>query len=192
MRFRPPHEKQTQALLSVVAVCGSENNFVDSRAQKHNIESTQILALKKKGIVEEIEEVDALRLLLLLILKFHQRSSEYGTFSNRRGVRGRQANPITRGDSFWKTEIYIELIKKAFESHKRVLTYQRLHSRNSSISCRFTVAVNHSRFTPAERLAAWRESLERDEPLLVLGDDPLFMPLPDLGLIIVMRSTRQL
>ena len=33
MRFKRPREarSKTQALLSVVAACGSENNFVDSR-----------------------------------------------------------------------------------------------------------------------------------------------------------------
>ena len=53
MLFKQPREARSkQALLSVVAACGSENNFVDNRAfrKKHNIESAQILALKKKGL----------------------------------------------------------------------------------------------------------------------------------------------
>ena len=45
------------------------------------------------------------------------------------------------------------------------------------------MVCNHSRFTPAER-SAWRESLERDEPLLVLVHDLPLMP-ACLGLIIV-------
>ena len=46
--------------------------------------------------------------------------------------------------------------------------------------------MSHSRFTPAERLAAWRESLENNEPLLILGArSAVFMPMPYLGLIIV-------
>ena len=89
-----------------------------------------------------------------------------------------------------KTEVYIELIKNAFKTHKRVLyllpeialTTQLI----SRLRVHFTVAVSHSRFTPAERLAAWRESIENNEPLLILGArSAVFMPMPYLGLIIV-------
>ena len=56
----------------------------------------------------------------------------------------------------------------------------------SRLRIHFTVAVSHSKFSPAERLAAWREALTNDAPLLVLGArSAVFMPLPDLGLIIV-------
>jgi len=89
-----------------------------------------------------------------------------------------------------KTEIYINLIKEAFQKHKRVLyllpeialTTQLI----SRLRIHFTVAVSHSKFSPAERLAAWRESIQNDQPLLIIGArSSLFMPLPDLGLIIV-------
>ena len=186
-------EKQTQALLSVVAACGSENNFVDSRGfrKKHNIESAQILALKKKGIVEEIEEVDGTTAASAphseISLSGHQSTA---LAQIEEGFAAGKPTLLHGVTASGKTEIYIELIKKAFESHKRVLyllpeialTTQLINR----LRVHFTVAVNHSRFTPAERLAAWRESLERDEPLLVLGArSALFMPLPDLGLIIV-------
>ena len=56
-----------------------------------------------------------------------------------------------------KTEIYIELIKNAFKTHKRVLyllpeialTTQLI----SRLRVHFTVAVSHSRFTPAEKIS---------------------------------------
>jgi len=158
-------EKQTQALLSVVAACGSENNFVDSRAfrKKHNIESAQILALKKKGLVEEIEEVDG----TTAASAPHSEISLSGYQSTalaqiEEGFAAGKPTLLHGVTASGKTEIYIELIKKAFESHKRVLyllpeialTTQLINR----LRVHFTVAVNHSRFTPAERLAAWRES----------------------------------
>ena len=89
-----------------------------------------------------------------------------------------------------KTEIYIHMIKEALGKHKRVLyllpeialTTQLINR----LRIHFTVAVSHSRFSPAERLAAWRESIQNDQSLLIVGArSALFMPLPDLGLIIV-------
>ena len=82
------------------------------------------------------------------------------------------------------------MIKEALGKHKRVLyllpeialTTQLINR----LRIHFTVAVSHSRFSPAERLAAWRESIQNDESLLIIGArSALFMPLPDLGLIIV-------
>ncbi|HCP41111.1 MAG TPA: primosomal protein N' [Cryomorphaceae bacterium] len=186
-------EKQTQALLTVIAACGSENSFTDSRGfrKKHNIESAQILALKKKGLVEEIEEVDGTTAASAphsdISLSGHQ---IFALAQIEEGFDSGKPTLLHGVTASGKTEIYIELIKTAFEFHRRVLyllpeialTTQLINR----LRIHFTVAVNHSRFTPAERLAAWRESLERDEPLLVLGArSALFMPLPDLGLIIV-------
>ncbi|MEL0335267.1 MAG: DEAD/DEAH box helicase, partial [Flavobacteriales bacterium] len=80
-----------------------------------------------------------------------------------------------------KTEIYIHLIKEALTKHKRVLyllpeialTTQLINR----LRIHFTVAVSHSRFSPAERLAAWRESVQNDQPLLIIGArSALFMP----------------
>ncbi|MEY2963957.1 MAG: hypothetical protein RL754_1218 [Bacteroidota bacterium] len=186
-------EFQTTALLALVSDCGAENRFIDKRAfqKKHNVGPAHLAALKKKGLVEEVEEIDgttaasAPKTELVLSASQQQALEEI-----RKGFAAKKPVLLHGVTASGKTELYIELIKEAFESHKRVLyllpeialTTQLINR----LRVHFTVAVNHSRFSPAERLAAWRESLENDQPLLVLGArSALFMPLPDLGLIIV-------
>jgi primosomal protein N' (replication factor Y) (superfamily II helicase) len=186
-------EKQTQALLSIVAACGSENKFIDSRAfrKKNQIESAQVLALKKKSLIQEIEEVDGTTAASapdsIISLSVHQTASLQ---SIQEGFKKNKPTLLHGVTASGKTEIYIELIKNAFKTHQRALyllpeialTTQLINR----LRVHFTVAVSHSRFTPSERLAAWRESLERNEPLLILGArSAVFMPMPDLGLIIV-------
>lgn len=186
-------EKQTQALLSLVAACGSENKWIDSRAfrKKNQIESPQIIALKKKALIEEIEEVDGTTAASAPNSKITLSGHQTAALENiEKGFKERKPTLLHGVTASGKTEVYIELIKKAFKTHKRVLyllpeialTTQLI----SRLRVHFTVAVSHSRFTPAERLAAWRESLESNEPLLILGArSAVFMPMPDLGLIIV-------
>ena len=92
-------------LPSVVAACGSENNFVDNRAfrKKHNIESAQILALKKKGLVEEIEEVDGTTAASAphseISLSGHQSTA---LAQIEEGFAAGKPTPFTRGNRLWK------------------------------------------------------------------------------------------
>ena len=142
-------------------------------------------------MIEEIEEVDGTTAASApnskILLSAHQTAALENI---ERGFKERKPTLLHGVTASGKTEIYIELIKNAFKTHKRVLyllpeialTTQLI----SRLRVHFTVAVSHSRFTPAERLAAWRESLENNEPLLILGArSAVFMPMPDLGLIIV-------
>ena len=186
-------ELQTTALLSLVAACGGDNVFQDKRALqvKQNIGSAYFLALAKKGITEEIEEIDGTTAASFPDTEIQLNAAQIQALEEvKEGFEASKPVVLHGVTASGKTEIYIELIKDAFKNNKRVLyllpeialTTQLI----SRLRIHFTVAVSHSRFTPAERLAAWRESLTRDEPLLVIGArSALFMPLPDLGLIIV-------
>lgn len=186
-------ELQTAALLALVASCGSENNFQDRRAfqKKHNVGPAHILALKKKGIIEEVEEVDGTTAASAPNSKVELSPTQRTAFEQiKEGFEQKKPVLLHGVTASGKTEIYIELIKEALKKHKRALFLLPEIALTTQLITRlrihFTVAVNHSRFTPAERLAAWRESIQRDEPLLVLGArSAIFMPLPDLGLIIV-------
>lgn len=186
-------EKQTQALLALVAQSGAENQLLDRRGfqKKNQLDSSIVLALLKKGIAEEVEEIDGTTAAsapdsqILLSGQQQQALKEI-----QEGLEENKPVLLHGVTASGKTEIYIELIKEALSKHKRVLyllpeialTTQLINR----LRVHFTVAVNHSRYSPAERLAAWRESISRDEPLLVLGArSAIFMPLPDLGLIIV-------
>ena len=186
-------DKQTQALLTLVAQCGSDNQLLDRRGfqKKNQIESATVLNLLKKGIAEEVEEIDGTTAASAPDSQIHLSGQQQQALSEvREGIQAEKPVLLHGVTASGKTEIYIELIKEALSAHKRVLyllpeialTTQLINR----LRIHFTVAVNHSRYSPAERLAAWRESLTREEPLLVLGArSALFMPLPDLGLIIV-------
>lgn len=186
-------ELQTTALLGLVAQCGSTNTFVDRRAyqKKTGVGSAILLALRKKGILEEVEEIDGTTAASAPDSVIELSPAQSAAFEEvKEGFQASKPVLLHGVTASGKTEIYIELIKEALSKHRRVLyllpeialTTQLI----SRLRVHFTVAVNHSRFTPSERLAAWKESLESDQPLLVLGArSALFMPLPDLGLIIV-------
>jgi primosomal protein N' (replication factor Y) len=184
---------QTEALLTLVAHCGSENNFQDKRAfqKKKTISSGTLLALIKKGILEEVEEIDGTTAASAPMTEITLSAQQLEALSSiQKGFDAKKPVVLHGVTASGKTELYITLIKQALTKHKRVLyllpeialTTQLI----SRLRIHFTVAVSHSKFSPAERLAAWREALTNDAPLLVLGArSAVFMPLPDLGLIIV-------
>jgi primosomal protein N' (replication factor Y) len=184
---------QTEALLALVAHCGSENKFQDKRGfqKKQNILSTALLALNKKGITEEVEEIDGTTAASAPMTEIILSAPQLEALSSiQKGFEAKKPVVLHGVTASGKTELYITLIKAALTKHKRVLyllpeialTTQLI----SRLRIHFTVAVSHSKFSPAERLAAWREALTNDGPLLVLGArSAVFMPLPDLGLIIV-------
>lgn len=150
-----------------------------------------LFSFGEKGITEEIEEIDGTTAASFPDTEIQLNAAQIQALEEvKEGFEASKPVVLHGVTASGKTEIYIELIKDAFKNNKRVLyllpeialTTQLI----SRLRIHFTVAVSHSRFTPAERLAAWRESLTRDEPLLVIGArSALFMPLPDLGLIIV-------
>jgi len=186
-------EAQTAALLALVNDCGAKNSFVDRKAfeKKHNIATAQSRALIAKGIAEEVEEVDGTTAAAAPQTEIHLSSGQQEAMEGVREGFTQEKPVLLHGvTASGKTEIYIHLIKEALAKHKRVLyllpeialTTQLINR----LRIHFTVAVSHSRFSPAERLAAWRESVQNDQPLLIIGArSALFMPLPDLGLIIV-------
>ena len=186
-------EPQTAALLALVNDCGVKNAFQDRRGfeNKHGITTTQVRALIKKGIVEEVEEIDGTTAAAAPNTAVQLSAHQQEAMDEIRGGFATGKPVLLHGvTASGKTEIYINLIKEAFQKHKRVLyllpeialTTQLI----SRLRIHFTVAVSHSKFSPAERLAAWRESIQNDQPLLIIGArSSLFMPLPDLGLIIV-------
>lgn len=184
---------QTQALLALVNDCGSSNAFQDKKSfqKKHNIGPAHLATLLKKELLEEVEEIDGTTAASAPSTQIELSAPQQQALEQvRAGMEASKPVLLHGVTASGKTEIYISLIKEALAKHKRALfllpeialTTQLINR----LRVHFTVAVNHSRFSPAERMAAWREALESDQPLLVLGArSALFMPLPDLGLIIV-------
>ena len=184
---------QTQALLALVNDCGSSNVFQDKKSfqKKHNVGPAHLATLLKKELLEEVEEIDGTTAASAPSTQIELSAPQQQALEQvRAGLEASKPVLLHGVTASGKTEIYISLIKEALTKHKRALfllpeialTTQLINR----LRVHFTVAVNHSRFSPAERMAAWREALESDQPLLVLGArSALFMPLPDLGLIIV-------
>jgi primosomal protein N' (replication factor Y) len=91
-----------------------------------------------------------------------------------------------------KTEIYITLIKKALEKHKRALYLVPEIALTTQLINRLRfhfggqAVVYHSRLSQGERLAAYQRLLHDAEPLVLLGArSALLLPLPDLGIVVV-------
>lgn len=90
-----------------------------------------------------------------------------------------------------KTQVYIELAKKALEKEKSVLLLVPEISLTPQITSRLynsfggLVSVLHSRISLGERYDAWRGIIKGKHKIVVGPRSALFAPLPDLGLIVV-------
>ena len=147
---------QTEALLTLVAHCGSENNFQDKRAfqKKNTISSGTLLALIKKAILEEVEEIDGTTAASAPMTEITLSAQQLEALSSiQKGFEAKKPVVLHGVTASGKTELYIALIKQALKKHKRVLyllpeialTTQLV----SRLRIHFTVAVSHSKFSPA-------------------------------------------
>ena len=90
-----------------------------------------------------------------------------------------------------KTEVYKELARQTIASGRSVIVLVPEISLTSQIIDEFThdfpsLIVTHSHMTEATRHLAWKQALEADQPVVVIGPrSALFMPVPHLGAIIV-------
>ena len=90
-----------------------------------------------------------------------------------------------------KTEVYKSLARRAQDENKSAIILVPEISLTAQLVNEFrrdfpVVIVTHSTMTEAERARVWRQCLESDEPLVVVGPrSALFMPLQNLGLIVI-------
>ena len=90
-----------------------------------------------------------------------------------------------------KTEVYIDIIKKALDSGTQVLFLLPEIALTTQIVRRLkrvfgdTMGVYHSKFSDNERVEVWRGVLEKKFPFVVGVRSSIFLPFSDLGLIIV-------
>jgi len=90
-----------------------------------------------------------------------------------------------------KTEVYKELARQTIAGGRSVIVLVPEISLTSQIIDEFThdfpsLIVTHSHMTEATRHLAWKQALEADQPVVVIGPrSALFMPVPHLGAIIV-------
>ena len=97
-----------------------------------------------------------------------------------------------------KTEVYINLIADALKNNRStillvpeiIMTPQMIEQ----LSKRFSknLIITHSKLTAAQRKRAWLDCLSSDSPRVIIGPrSALFMPLRDLGLIIIDEEHEQ-
>ena len=90
-----------------------------------------------------------------------------------------------------KTEVYIDIIKKALDSGTQVLFLLPEIALTTQIVRRLkrvfgdTMGVYHSKFSDNERVEVWRGVLEKKFPFVVGVRSSIFLPFSELGLIIV-------
>lgn len=91
-----------------------------------------------------------------------------------------------------KTRLYIELAARAIKAGKSAIILTPEISLTSQLAGNFRqvfgerVIVMHSQQAPAERQAAWLNSLRATEPVIVIGPrSALFSPVPKLGLVVL-------
>ena len=90
-----------------------------------------------------------------------------------------------------KTQIYIELAKKAIADGRSVIILVPEIALTSQLIAEFMphfpdVVVTHSTMTESARHATWQKLLSATSPYVVIGPrSALFSPVPDLGLIVI-------
>lgn len=90
-----------------------------------------------------------------------------------------------------KTAVYIELARQTVAKGKNVIVLVPEIALTSQLVADFTphfttVHVTHSTMTEAARHTLWQTVLNANEPQVIIGPrSALFMPVPDLGLIII-------
>ncbi len=95
-----------------------------------------------------------------------------------------------------KTRVYIELAKSKLEAGKSSIILTPEISLTSQLAREFqaalgedTVKIIHSQLSKGTRQKLWKEILQTDSPLVVIGPrSALFAPLRDIGLIVVDES----
>ena len=94
-----------------------------------------------------------------------------------------------------KTRLYIDMAVKAIASGNSAIILTPEISLTSQLANNFRrvfgerVVVIHSNLTPSDRQKAWLKIIKSDDPLIVIGPrSALFMPLKDIGLIVLDES----
>lgn len=90
-----------------------------------------------------------------------------------------------------KTQVYIELAKKALELKKTVMILVPEISLTPQITSRFfnvfgdEVTVLHSRMSPGERFDSWQRIFKGKSSVVIGARSALFAPLKNIGLIVI-------
>ncbi len=161
--------------------------------KKYNFNSAQVKALCEKGLIHQYDVVTD------RFVKKNIESPEYTLSSAQihalesihRQLTTKKVVLLHGATASGKTYLYIELIKQTIAEGKSVLylvpelalteqliTRLELHFADSMM-------VAHSRFSQNEKVEIWNKSANGEVKLLIGPRSAVFMPLKDLGLVIV-------
>lgn len=93
-----------------------------------------------------------------------------------------------------KTEIYIDLAKQAIAGGRSAIILVPEIALTSQVIAEFAnhfdnLLITHSKISEAARHSVWRQALNSDSPMVVIGPrSALFLPLRNIGLIVIDES----
>jgi primosomal protein N' (replication factor Y) (superfamily II helicase) len=158
------------------------------------ISESSLNTLIKNKIFEEFDvivprfELDAVHEAPMILLNEEQTQAQKEIFYQFESHAAVLLHGITGSG---KTEIYINLIKKALENELQVLYLLPEIALTTQIVTRLqkvfgnTMGVYHSRFSDAERVEVWKGVLQGRFKFVVGVRSSIFLPFDNLGLIIV-------
>lgn len=189
--------KKQQHLLSVFLYLSETENVIAKKTliNKANVTSVVLAELVKKGILKIVDnEVSRFDYGETNMDSAYQ-LNEYQQKAYSDIVESFKEKDVTllHGvTSSGKTEIYIQLIKKAIEEGKQVLYLLPEIALTTQITNRLKAVfgnkllVYHSRFNDNERAETWNNLLKDENAQVVLGArSAVFLPFRNLGLVIV-------
>ena len=185
-------KSQFQAFLSLLATPGRDA-VKSELIKKFGLNSAALKALEEKGLIEQY---------LVDTGRFAERIDEPGQYV----LSASQANALTQVHDFFtqgknvllhgttasgKTYLYIELIREQLKKGKSVLYLIPEIALSEQLIQRLEVyfgsemMVSHSRFSRNEKVEIWNKVSKGEVKLLLGSRSALFMPLQNLGLVIV-------
>lgn len=194
---KPKQEEVLLKYLQTVPVLQQEqanqNGMRKSQLVKENISESSLATLIKHGVLEEFDVIvprfqlpeTAAAPLLLSATQEQARNAMVAAFETTNTV---LLHGVTGSG---KTEIYIDLIRRALESDTQVLYLlpeialtTQLVNRLQKVFAR-EMGVYHSRYAANERVEVWNGVLQGKLKLVIGARSAVFLPFDNLGLIIV-------
>lgn len=165
--------------------------------KKTEASQSSIESLEKKGLVEVFEKEVERRYLE----EYKEDHNEFNLTARQQEITDEITPEIINGEfkpyllhgvtGSGKTQVYIELIKKALDCGKTALILVPEISLTPQITSRLYnnfgdhVTVIHSRMSLGERYDSWRRILKGKSKVVIGARSALFAPLENLGIIVV-------
>ena len=189
-------KKQEQVLLAYLAL-GHNKKSISQKAlvKKAEATSAQVNAMIKKGIfTKEQQAVDRIMVNYQDVARidYDLTQAQQTAFDKIKKAHEEKNVVLLHGiTSSGKTQIYIKLIQENIKAGKTILYLLPEIALTGQMINRLRkvfgkdVGIYHSKFNPQERVEIWQKVLKNEYKVIVGVRSSLFLPLQELGLIIV-------